>query len=373
MVRVVPVTTARELRQFIMLPFRLYKGDPNWVAPLIGEQKKFFDPRHNPFFEHSEACLYLALKDNRVVGRISAHSNTRHNAHHNDNCGFFGFFECENDPEAATALLQTAWDWNRQKGRDVMRGPLNFTINDECAMLVDGFDTPPMLMLRHDKPYYQKLLEAAGYVKAMDMYAYLCEKREVPERIARLAGALEKRAGVTVRSFTHDKKKQMQDVEIIFGIYSKAWEHNWGNVPMTPAEYKRLADELLPLVDPDLIFIAEKDGVPIGFSLAMPNYNEVLKVMHGRVNPLTMLKALLAKRRISTARVVTMGVLEEYQQRGIDTVFYYYQFRNGIAKGIYRSEFSWVLENNVMMNRVAEMLDAKIYKTYRIYEKEITP
>lgn len=371
MIQIKKVSSSKDLKAFIMLPFRLYKDDPNWVPNLISDDKKHLSPRHNPFFLHSEAELYLALKDGRVVGRISAHTNTRHNLTHKDKAGFFGFFECENDPEIAKELLDTAIRWNKTKGRDKIYGPFNFTINDECGLLIDGFDTPPMIMNTHSLPYYQKLLEAQGFSKAMDMYAYLSERAEMPERIERIAAAIEKRTGVKIRSLSADKKQRAEDIKTIFKIYAKAWEANWGNVPMTQEELEHLTKQLLPLADPKLVLIAEQDNEPVGFSLAMPNFNEVLKVMHGRINPITMIKAMIAQKKISSARVITMGVIDGYRQRGIDTLFYYYSYKYGLPKGLTKGEFSWVLENNTMMLRVAEMLDAVKYKTYRIYEKEI--
>jgi GNAT superfamily N-acetyltransferase len=206
----------------------------------------------------------------------------------------------------------------------------------------------------------------------MDLYAYLSERTQMPERVQRLAAAIEKRTGINIRSLSKEKKAMRKDIETVFEVYTKAWEYNWGNVPMTKAEFDHIVMELLPLADPELIFIAEKDGKPAGFSLALPNYNEVLKAMNGRINPLTLLKALRAKKHIGSARVITMGLIKEFQGRGIDTLFYYYSYKNGLPKGYFRGEFSWVLENNTMMIRVAEMLDAIPYKTYRIYDKEIS-
>ncbi len=372
MVTVRPVVNSKDLKAFIMLPFRLYRDDPNWVAPLIGEQKKFFNPRKNPYYLHSEVMLFLAHKDGKVVGRISAQTNTQHNKEHKDNIGFFGFFECEDDQQVANALFDAALEWNRYRGRTAMRGPLNFSVNQECGLLVDGFDCPPMVMMRHDKRYYQKLFENyPGMQKTMDLYAYLAERKEMPERVERAANLIQKRTKVDIRSLSRDKKQLRKDIETVFKIYTKAWESNWGEVPMTDAEFDHLVNELLPIADPDLVFIAEVEGQPAGFSLALPNYNEVLKVMHGRVNPVTIIKALLAKRRISSARVLTMGVIKEFQGRGIDTLFYYHQYKNGLPKGLFRGEFSWVLENNTMMIRVAEMLGATIYKTYRLYDRAI--
>lgn len=371
MVKVLPVTSSKMLMQFIMLPFELYKDDKNWVAPLIGEQKKFFDPKKNPYYKHSEVMLYLAYQNEKVVGRISAHSNTEHNKEHNENIGFFGFFECINSQEVADLLFQTAYDWNKSHGFTSMRGPMNFSVNQECGLLIDGFDSPPMIMMRHDMKYYQDLFDKAGMQKTMDLYAYLSIRTEMPERIDRVAAAIERRTGVTIRSLAKDKKQRRKDIETVFEIYTKAWEYNWGNVPMTKDEFDHIVDELLPLADPELVFIAEKNGIPAGFSLAMPNFNEVLQVMHGKVNPLTLFKAWRAQKRIGSARVITMGVIKEFQGHGIDTLFYYYSYKNGIPKGYIRGEFSWVLENNTMMIRVAEMLDAEKYKTYRLYDKAI--
>lgn len=373
MVTIRPVLTAKELREFIMLPFRLYKDDPNWVAPLIGEQKKFFNPQKNPYYKHSEVLLYIAIRDGRTVGRISAQTNVEHNKEHHDNIGFFGFFECEDDQETANALFDAALEWNRYRGKTAMRGPMNFSVNQECGLLIDGFDTPPMVMMRHDLPYYQKLYENHGLVKVMDLYAFLAERTEMPPRVAKAAELIAKRSNVSIRSLSKNKKQLRKDIETVFQIYTKAWEYNWGNVPMTEAEFEAIVDELLPIADPDLVFIAEIDGKPAGFSLGMPNYNEVLQVMHGRINPITLVKAYFAKKKITSARVITMGVIKEFQGRGIDTLFYYHQYKNGLPKHFYRGEFSWVLENNTMMIRVAEMLGARIYKTYRLYDQEISP
>ena len=373
MIEIIPVQSDRELKQFIMLPFRLYKKDPNWVPPLISEQKKFFDPAHNAFYQHSEAQLFLARENGKTIGRISAHTNTRHNLEHKDSMGFFGFFECEDNQEAANLLLQKALDWNREHNRSGMRGPFNFTINAECGLLVDGFLTPPMTLMRHDLPYYSRLLENAGFHKVMDMYAYFSERTEIPERVERMAALIEKRTRVSIHTLSKNKDQRRKDLEVLFKVYTEAWQYNWGYVPLTEGEFQNLADELLPVADPDLVFIAEVDGRPVGFCLAMPNYNEVLKVMKGRINLITLWKAMQARKKISTARVVTMGIIPEFQQRGIDTLFYYYAYKNGLPKGLYKGEFSWVLENNTMMIRVAEMLDAQVYKTYRIYEKDILP
>ncbi|GAB1366758.1 GNAT family N-acetyltransferase [Candidatus Cloacimonadaceae bacterium] len=369
--KIIPVDTNRQLKSFIMLPFELYKNEPNWVPPLIMDQKNFFNPKKNPYYQHSEVKLFLAEKDGKVVGRISAQSNTQHNKEHNENIGFFGFFECIDEQETANALFEAAYEWNRYRGFTSMRGPLNFSVNQECGLLVDGFDTPPMVMMLHNHRYYQKLYENWGLTKTMDLYAYLSERSEMPERIEKMVDILTKRYKVQIRSLSRNKKQMKKDIETVFEIYTKAWEYNWGNVPMTKAEFDHIVKELLPIADPDLVFFAEIEGKHAGFSLALPNYNEVLKVMNGRVNPITLVKAMRAKKRISSARVITMGIVKEFQGRGIDSIFHYHSYKNGLPKGYFKGEFSWVLESNLPMMHVAEKLDAKIYKTYRLYDKAI--
>lgn len=371
-VKIIPVDTKKQLKSFIMLPFGLYKNDPNWVPPLIMDQFKFFDPKKNPYYQHSEVKLFLAEKNGKVVGRISAHSNTQHNKEHKENIGFFGFFECIDDQEVANALFDAAYEWNRYRGFTSMRGPLNFSVNEECGLLVDGFDTPPMVMMRHDHPYYQRLFESYGLIKTMDLYAYLSERREMPERLEKMVDILTKRYKVEIRSLSRDKKQMKKDIETVFEIYTKAWEYNWGFVPMTKPEFDHIVKELLPIADPDLVFFADIEGKHAGFSLALPNYNEVLKVMNGRVNPITLIKAMRAKKHIGSARVITMGIMKEFQGRGIDSIFHYHSYKNGLPKGYFKGEFSWVLENNLPMMHVAEKLDARIYKTYRLYDKAIS-
>jgi hypothetical protein len=372
MVEIRPVLTKKELKTFIMLPFRLYKNDPNWVPPLISDQLKFFNPKHNGYYDHSEVCLFLAWENGRAVGRISAQTNVQHNLEHKDKVGFFGFFECEDNQEAADALFEKAAKWNEARGMDTLRGPMNFSVNEECGLLVDGFDTPPYLMMTHHLPYYEKLLLNSGFTKAKDLYAYHYTVSALPEKIERAALYTMKRHRFTVRTLSKHKKQMKRDIATIFEIYRKAWQYNWGAVPLTDGELDHLVKTLLPLIEPDLVLIAEVNGVPAGFSLAMPNYNEVLKVMNGKLNPITMLKAFIKSKHITTARVVTMGVIKEYQNRGIDLVFHYYSFKNGIPKGYKEAELSWVLEDNVMMIREAELFDAHIYKTYRIFDKTIS-
>jgi len=372
MINVIPVDTKKQLKDFILLPFKIYKNESNWVPPLIGDRKKFFNPKKNPYYQHSEVKLFLALKDGEPVGRISAHSNTQHNKEHNENIGFFGFFECIDNQEVANALFDAAFQWNRYRNFTSMRGPMNFSVNDECGLLIQGFETPPMIMMPYNFPYYRSLYENYGLIKTMDLYAFISEYHSIPERVAKMAEIIAHRTKANVRSLSYDKKQRKKDIETVFEIYTRAWQYNWGNVPMTKAEFDHLVAELLPIADPDMVFIAEVDRQLAGFSLTLPNYNEVLKVMQGKVNPLTVIKALKARKHITSVRVITMGIIKEFQGKGIDTLLYYYTFKNGLPKGYYRSEFSWILENNIPMINTAEKLGAEIYKTYRLYDKAIT-
>ena len=372
MINVIPVDTKKQLKDFILLPFKIYKNESNWVPPLIGDRKKFFNPKKNPYYQHSEVKLFLALKDEEPVGRISAHSNTQHNKEHNENIGFFGFFECIDNQEVANALFDAAFQWNCYRNFTSMRGPMNFSVNDECGLLIQGFETPPMIMMPYNFPYYRSLYENYGLIKTMDLYAFISEYHSIPERVAKMAEIIAHRTKANVRSLSYDKKQRKKDIETVFEIYTRAWQYNWGNVPMTKAEFDHLVAELLPIADPDMVFIAEVDGQLAGFSLTLPDYNEVLKVMQGKVNPLTVIKALKARKHITSVRVITMGIIKEFQGKGIDTLLYYYTFKNGLPKGYYRSEFSWILENNIPMINTAEKLGAEIYKTYRLYDKAIT-
>lgn len=370
--KIIPITTQKDIMRFIKFPHKLYKGDKNWVPKLIMDEKNFFNPKKNPYYAHSEVMLFLAVKNDEVVGRISAHTNTQHNRVHHDKVGFFGFFESINDQNVASKLFDTAGNWLRTKGCDVMRGPMNFSTNDECGLLIKGFDTPPMVMMIHNKEYYQSLIENAGLDKVMDLFAYISDVQPPPDRIKRLSDKLEKRGHFTIRSLNKSNKKALKkDIETIFEIYTKAWENNWGAVPMTNLEFDHIVKELMPIVAPELVFIAEVDGEPAGFSMSLPDYNFVLKKLNGHLFPFGIFKLLYYKNKIPNLRVITMGVIKKFQNRGIDTVFYSKSFEIANKMGYKQGEFSWILENNVMMNRIAKSLDGECYKTYRIFEDKI--
>lgn len=369
---IIPVTSQYDLMRFIKFPHKLYKGDENWVPKLITDEKKFFNPKKNPYYAHSDVMLFIAMAKDKIVGRISAHTNTLHNKVHHDKVGFFGFFESINDQDVANKLFDTAGNWLRTKGCNAMRGPMNFSTNDECGLLIKGFDTPSMVMMPYNKKYYQSLIENAGLDKEMDLFAYIGKVQPAPDRIKKLSDKLEKRGRFTIRSLNKKNRKTFKkDIETIFEIYTKAWENNWGAVPMTNLEFKHIVSELMPIVVPELVFIAEIDGEPAGFSMTLPDYNFILKKMNGHLFPFGLLKALYYKNKIPRLRVITMGVIKKFQGRGIDTVFYAKSFEVANKRGYKEGELSWILENNDMMNKIAKSLNAELYKTYRIFEDKL--
>jgi GNAT superfamily N-acetyltransferase len=338
------------------------------VSLLLSRQK-------NPFFEHAEAEYFLAERGSEVVGRIAAISNRLHNQTHDDRVGFFGFFECVDDQAVADALLAAAAAWCRDRGHDVLRGPASFSVNDECGLLVDGFDTPPTLMMPHNPRYYVTLLERAGFVKAKDLLVYEGGDHErykpVPERLARGTELIRQRMGVTIRPL--DMKTFEREVERIKVLYNEGWEKNWGFVPMTDHEIDHLAEQFKPVVIPELVPMAEKDGKIIGFGIALPDLNVVFRANRsGRMFPVV-LKLLwaLKTRKIRRARILLLGVLPEYRGRGVDAMLYHWIWTRSGERGIYWGEAGWILEDNPAMNAGLEKMTFKVYKTYRLYDRAI--
>ena len=365
-----PVQTKAELRAFINLPWKIYKGRTTWIPPLISEEKKTLDKNSNPFFQHSEAEYYLAFQHGEVVGRIAAIVNHNHNDFHNEKTGFFGFFESIDNQEVADLLFSAAAQWLCEKRMKIMRGPMNPSTNDTIGFLVDAFNSSPVIMMTYNPMYYLTLAENFGFKKSMDVYSYWMDSMQpLPEKAIRVAERVRKKAGLTFRSV--NMKKFWDEVALIKEIYNTAWSYNWGFVPMTDDEFHHLAENLKTTVDPDLAFIAEYNGKPVGFCLTLPDFNQALKKINGRLLPFGIFKLLYYAKKIKQARVITMGVIKEYQLRGIDSLFYLETYRRGIAKGYNGAEFSWILENNVMMNRAAQMIGGRIYKTYRIYDRLI--
>lgn len=369
-IEIKPVKTGAELTRFLKLPESIYAGNPHWVCPLLLERKEFFHRSKNPFFDTAEVALFLALKDGTPVGRISAHISRPYNEYHREKTGFFGFYESIDDFAVAEALLRTAAEWVRDRGMDRLRGPMNFTTNHELGLLLDVFDRPPVVMMPYNPEYYIGLFEKFGLVKAMDLYAYYgTDDQPIPERVKRVIERVKQRSGCTIRPI--DFGNFPQEVAAIKNIYNGAWADNWGFVPMSGAEFDFTAKDMKKIADPELILIAEDAGRPVGFSMALPDFNQVLIRLNGRLLPFGLFKLLWltkVRRVMDGVRVLTMGILPEYRRRGLDNIFYYETFERGVARGYKWGEFSWILENNDMMNRAAENLGYRKYKTYRIYD-----
>lgn len=370
--RVEPARSGRPFRDFLRLPYAIYADDPHWVAPLIRDVRTMFDPAKHPFHEHSEVEPFVARRGNTTVGRIVAIHNRNHVAFHDEPVGFFGFFECEDRQDTADALFAAAADWLRERDLEVMRGPASFSTNEEVGLLVDGFGMPPVVMMPYNPPYYERLIEAAGFAKAQDLLALHLVLPEIPEFLLKRERRLAKRLDVTVRYIDMDDFEA--ELERVRQIYNAAWEKNWGFVPMTEAEIRFMAHELEPLLkkDPEQVVIVEdENGEPIGFALWLKDYNHALKHADGKLFPFGLLKILWHARSIDTARVLTLGLVPEHRQRGIDNLLYLRIIRAAHAKGIIEGEFSWILEENLHMITPLQKLGAEAYKRYRVYDRAL--
>jgi GNAT superfamily N-acetyltransferase len=365
-----PVASKRDLNTFIKLPWRLYRNEPNWVPPLLFDRKRFFDRGRNPFFEHAEVEFFLAWRGETPVGRITAHIDRHFNEFQHHDWGMFGFFECENDPEAAAALLSTAEDWLRARGRDRMVGPMDFTTNDECGVLVDGYDLVPTILTNWHHPYYPGLIEGAGLTKAMDLYMWTLEVSErsaVNPVIWRAAADVERKYGITVRPM---RKKDMEaEIGRFLEVYNAAWERNWGFTPLTEQEVRHYAKDLKPVLDENWAFIAEKDGEPVAAGLTLPDYNQVLIHLNGRLLPFGWAKALWYRRKIDRVRVFALGVKPEYQHTGVGAKLYEMHYDAAERTNQKKGETGWILETNKSMNRAMERMGGRIVRTYRVFEK----
>jgi GNAT superfamily N-acetyltransferase len=369
-VQVSLVATGLEKDRFIRMQWDFYGGDPNWVPPLLMERHEFLDARANPFFQHAEVALFLATRDGKPVGRIAAVEDRNYNAFHQCKAAAFGLFESVDDPGVAAALFAAARNWARWRGLTSMIGPLSLSTNHECGLLVDGFDVP-YVMMAYNPRYYADLFEACGLVKAKDLYAY--ERSAAvppPERFMRVTEKIRHHTGIVLR--TLDMASFEAEVSRIKGVYNAAWEKNWGFVPMTDAEFDRLARDLKPIVEPGLILIAEDHGEPIAFSLTVPDVNQVLKHLDGRLTthglPIGLAKLLWYKRKIDRVRLMALGIKEGYRRRGLDAVLIVETILRTGQLGYSGGEVGWTLEDNELMNRAIEACGAKRSRVYRIYE-----
>jgi len=365
----------RDLERFFDVADPLYAGDPNWVPPLRSDVAKVFQDE-NPFFRHGEMQLFVARRAGKDVGRVAAVLDRNHNEFHGERVVFFGFFESPDDPEVARALLDAVAVWGRERKMTVLRGPTNPTLNDEAGLLVDGYDSPPVLMMTYNPRYYAPLLEGQGLAKSKDLLAFWFPLEEKPlQRLSRVADRFRKREShVVVRNVS--KGGLAKDLPKIREVYNDAWEKNWGFVPMTPEEMDFMAARLKPLLVEELLWIAEAprpDGSlePIAFMLMLPDYNFAIAKTGGRLLPFGWLKFLLATKKIKTVRVVTLGIKKPYRKSGVQSIMMADSLRFLLGKGYTGAEVSWLLEDNELVIGAVRLWGGKLYKTYRIYEKPI--
>jgi GNAT superfamily N-acetyltransferase len=364
------VCTRRDLTDFIKLPWKLYSDAPNWVPPLIHERRHHLDRGRNPFFEHAEAEYFLAWSGGRPIGRISAHVDRRFNKFQGNRWGLFGFFECVEDLGVAGALFAAAESWLRARGCDRMVGPMDFSTNHECGLLVEGHELMPQILENWHHPYYTGLFESVGMRKAMDLYKWqiiVAEHDRVLPVIYELADSLEAKHGIRVR---HMRRRDFEaEVQRFMEVYNEAWEGNWGFVPLTQNELQAYAKELKPILDERYAYIAEKGDEVVGAALTLPDVNKILAKLNGRLVPLGWLRFLRERRRIDELRVFALGVKRDYRHTGTAAAFYAEHWRDCRRHQIRRVETGWILETNEPMNHAMEALGGDVVKRYRLYER----
>lgn len=368
-----PVESYRDLAAFIDLPWRLYGPSDPWVPPLRIEMKKRLDPRKHPFFEHGMAEYFVAWQAGRPVGRVAAIRNELHEWYHHEPVGFFGFFECIPDIAVARALMDSVLEWLRAWGLKFVRGPMNFSTNEECGLLVEGFDRPPAVLMPYNPPYYAEFLEALGFRKAKDLWAWEVDKTTIRmDEVVALSERIAQKWGPRLMVRTLQLRRLEEEADVLRSIYNDAWCRNWGFVPMLHREFVAIARDLKPIADPDLALVAEWDGRPVAFTIGIPDIYEVLRrIPNGRLLPFGWWTLLRGLRQIRSFRVITLGVRYDFRYRGIEILLYSELYRRGARKGYTHAEFSWILEDNDLMNRPLERIGARRTKVYRIYERPI--
>jgi GNAT superfamily N-acetyltransferase len=370
-VDVVPVQTAGDLDRFVRYVYERYRGDPMWVPPLPSDEKARLTPGKNPYFEHAQAALFLAIDSGRIVGRIAATTDKNHDAIHGERQAAFGFFEAES-PAATAALLVAAEAWGRARGAEVMRGPLSFTTNDECGLLIEGFDHRPVLLMPYNAREYSGWIEAAGLEKAKDLYSFRGPVApRAPEKFERIASMVKRRERVVMRPLS--MRRFDDELQRVKAVYNAAWERNWGFVPMTDAEIDHMAKQLKPAIVPELVRFAEVDGQPVGFGMVLPDVNEALAKIGGRLFPFGLFRLLWALPRIRNGRYMALGVVREYQKKGIGALLVQDMVHATHRRGYRECEVGWTLEDNDAINEIILSYGCVRTAVYRIYEKRLTP
>ncbi len=364
------------LKQFIRFPYAIYKDDPQWVAPLEAERAMVFDRKKNPFFAHAEAELFLCYRGEKIVGRVSAQIDQEHLRLHNDSAGFFGNFETIDDTAVAQTLLQAASDWCKERGCKVLRGPFSMNINDEAGLLVEGFDTMPMFIMAHHRPYYQHLVEAAGMKKVKQLYAWnYGSEIAIPDIAQRMAARARRNPKLKVRPI--DMKNFDKELRTGLEIFNEAWRDNWGFVPLTEAEMRKAASDIKLIMDPRIILVAEHDGVAVGMALCIPNMNRILQPLKGKLFPFGWARLLWGAKvqRPKDCRLTLLGLRPEFRGLraggGLSVLLYVEVYERCVAAGYNHAELSWTLDDNHAINNGIEMMGGKIYKRYNVYERSI--
>lgn len=373
-IEVSEITTRRERSAFIKFPWQIYSNDPAWVPPLIIERKEFLNRKRHPFYQHGDAALFVARKNGKIAGRIMASDDPNYNSLHESNVGCFGLFESIDDHHVAAALFEAAANWLRAKGRTEMMGPIDYSTNYVCGLLIDGFQFPPTILTAHNPPYYRRLIESCGFFKAKDWYAWwFADPAKAVADLQRLAARFKARCPATIR--TVNLRKLRDESRRLREIYNLAWEKNWGFVPFTEAEIESMTEELKPLLVSEFAWFAEIGDEAVGFTLCLPDINVVLADLNGRLTrfgfPIGLIKLLFYKKRIRKGRLIALGVIEKYRRAGIAEMLVLRVMEETMIKRGITGELSMTLEDNFMINRFLEAIGAHRYKTYRIYSRSI--
>lgn len=376
MISIIPVKTKKDLSRFIDLPYSLYKNDPQWVPPLKLERKEFFDPKKNPFYENAEVELFLALDGDKPVGRVSAQVNRLHNERYGEKTAHFGCFESVENAAVAEALFNATEGWAKSRGMTKITGPFTFSINEETGLLIDGFDRPPFPFMGHNPAYYGTLLEQNGYAKIKDLIAWIYDlEHPVPEPATQIADVVRTYPGLTIREI--DLKNIKRDIGIISDVFNSAWSKNWGFIPWTDSELKKMAKDLKMILEPKLALIAEVDGKPAAISICIPNYHEAIRDLNGKLLPFGIFKLLyrLKIKKPKSTRLALLGIKKEFRNdvlAGLSVLLYVEMHKRGLQLGHWGGELSWTLDDNDKINNGIRLMGGVPYKKYRVFEKSLS-
>lgn len=371
-----PSENKSERKKFIDCAWIINSSDPAWIPPLRLTVEDALDTRKNPFYKHAKIRLWNAYRSGKQVGRIAAIVDNKHNEFHGERVGFWGFFESENDPVLSKALFEKAESWVREQGMDSIRGPASPSLNHECGLLINNFERGPYVMMTHNPHFYPALVEGNGYRKAKDLLAFeMKTPKEFDPRVAKIAEKAKAKGSIVFRPI--NMKKFKDEVQLIKDIYNSAWEKNWGFVPMDDSEFAHMAKSLKDVIWPEFCLIAEAKGVPVGFSLSLPDINQVIQeIPSGKLLPFGIFKLLFglkpSAKKINRVRVITLGVRPEWRASGVASVFYYETYKKAMELGLWGGECSWILEDNKeMLSAIQVFAGVGPYKTYRIYDKPL--